>query len=148
MLIRYFLLMVFVVAATAAQADNKIVLKSGNTQSDSEFIFNYFAIINSPYEISNKDIFVGRHDLNDDGEEELFVLIYHFAYCGTVGCNTIIFQKVNGVWKSLAEFSVYAPGKTSWGEVYLYAKQEGQEYKTIYGKPENLRWDRGDYRGF
>lgn len=57
--------------------------------------------------LTRDEVFVGRYDVNGDGRDELFV--HAQVSCGSVGCVTYIFEKINGEWtsiKGLAEISV------------------------------------------
>ena len=50
-------------------------------------------------ELTLDQVHVGRYDVNDDGTDELFL---HVLYsCGSAGCETYLFEKIDGVWMPL-----------------------------------------------
>ena len=52
--------------------------------------------------LREKFTWIARFDLNEDGKDELFVLMYHSLTCGTMGCSgEVLEQDANG-WRRLS----------------------------------------------
>ena len=50
-------------------------------------------------EVTLEQVYVGRYDVNDDGADELFVRVLYS--CGSAGCDTYLFEKIDGEWMPL-----------------------------------------------
>ncbi len=139
-------------APSVLLADERIVLRRGNFGDDREFIERYVVGQYREYGVfkSNKvnpdKLYIGRYDLNSDGIEELFVYISYGFVCGTVGCETVIFQKTASKWTELSSLQVLS-GTVN--ERYLYVtKEKSADYKTLYSEYDGLRWNGKEYVGF
>ncbi|WLR51157.1 hypothetical protein LC040_18655 [Bacillus tianshenii] len=56
--------------------------------------------------VDNVRYYYNRIDLNDDGEEEVFVYLVGPFVCGTGGCSAAIFETINGEYRLLSRFSL------------------------------------------
>ena len=90
---------------------------------------------------SDKDLMVGTFDINDDGVEELFIMVDTSYTCGTAGCGIYVFQRRDDKWAKFALVFGFA--------VYVGAKVGGATgYRTLYGELDEYRWNGSKYRGF
>ena len=129
--------------APAVRADEQLLLKRGALAPDKAFIVDF---VKKHYEDAKTDpnsLFVGRHDINGDGQPELFVYVYDFGWCGVVGCPTVVFERKNGQWTSLAELTVTQDGYVN---MVVYARKEpGLKYLTLYSGYYAYRWNEHDH---
>ncbi len=139
-------------APSVLLADERIVLQRGNFGDDREFIERYVVGQYSEYgvfklnKVDPNNLYIGRYDLNSDGIEELLVYIAYGFVCGTVGCETVIFQKTEGKWTELSSLQVWF---NTVDEQYLYVTEEkSADYKTLYSEYYGLRWNGKEYEGF
>ncbi len=137
-------------ASNVVSADERIVLQRGNFQTDRDFIEQYVVGKYSGYgeyksdKVDPSRLDIGRYDLNGDGVEELLVRISYGFVCGTVGCETVIFQKTARTWRELSSLSVSHVGTVR--QIYLNVTAESSiGYKTIYSVYDGLRWDGKKY---
>ncbi len=90
-------------------------------------------------EIELDELEVGFHDVNDDGNREMFVQIMDTWVCGTSGCETLVFEVLNGSWKLI-------------GAIQLHAVEISDEklsgYRTLYSWPLGARWNGEAYIRF
>ena len=140
-------------APNVVAADERIVLQRGNFGTDREFIERYVVGKYSVYgefnagKVDPSRLYIGRYDLNGDGVEELLVRISYGFVCGTVGCETVIFQRTAGTWKELSSLSVSHVGTV--GQIYLNVTGERTTgYKTIYSEYYGLKWNGKEYFEF
>ena len=82
------------------------------------------------------DILVAFHDVNDDGQLELFFRIYDDPFCGTAECTTFVFQMQGGVWKNIAEFNSTA---------IIVSDEKILGYRTLYWLKSRTHWDGEQY---
>lgn len=101
----------------SAVASDRIVMRLGWFQGDRDTIRrliredrylneSFDATGQDEFKFAMGDLYIGRYDLNDDGKDELFVLIEHMVYCGTIGCTAYVYESENGQWKLLTMISV------------------------------------------
>ena len=71
-------------------------------------------------------------DLNGDGRPEAFVYLISGAYCGSGGCNLMIFTPYQGTWHQVADMSVTNPpirvleSRTrGWNDIIVYVAGGG-----------------------
>ena len=140
-------------APNVVSADERIVLQRGNFQTDREFIEQYVVGKYRGYgefksdKIDPSRLYIGRYDLNGDGVEELLVRISYGFVCGTVGCETVIFEKTSGRWRELSSLSVSHVGTVT--QIYLNVTEESTTgYKTIYSEYYGLKWNGKEYFEF
>lgn len=87
-----------------------------------------------PYK-RERDIHVGRFDLNSDGVAELFVSNHHGEWCGSIGCHYNIFEKRGGAWRDIGG-----------GPNVLYALDETVcGYRSLEGTDGIWRWNGKEY---
>lgn len=133
-----------------ALADEKLILKRGNLGPDHAFIRSFLDSELQPSgRASRSDMaYVGRTDLNKDGQAELFVFVAHTAFCGSVGCETHIFEKSGQGWKELTQLMVLEGSTDGPGQASLSTKDEGLKYLTLYSYYYGLRWNGKEYAQF
>lgn len=82
---------------------------------------------------------IAVRDLNDDGMAEVIIYFGVTAYCGTVGCDMGIYQKINGSWRRIG----FGTGYVVW-----VSDQKVLGYRTLYSQgPDIWRWDGNQYGG-
>ena len=143
-------ILLFSLASNVVSADERIVLQRGNFGPDREFIEQYVVGKYRGYgefksdKVDPSRLYIGRYDLNGDGVEELFVRISYGFVCGTVGCETVIFEKTSIGWTELSILYVSHFGTVR--QIYLNVADESSTgYKTIYSVYDGLRWDGKKY---
>ena len=85
------------------------------------------------------NMFAGRFDITGDGVEELFVTIFHRWVCGTVGCNTPIFQMTPNGWQELS--SITAMISIVDGPEIFVADEVIDGYRTLHADYYGLHWN-------
>ncbi len=140
-------------ASNVVSAHERIVLQRGNFGTDREFIEQYVVGKYRGYgefksdKVDPSRLYIGRYDLNGDGVEELLFRISYGFVCGTVGCETVIFQRTAGTWKELSSFPVSHVGTVK--EIYINVIVENTTgYKTIYSEYYGLKWHGKEYYVF
>ena len=140
-------------APNVVSGHERIVLQRGNFGTDRVFIERYVIGKYGGYrelksgKVDPSRLYIGRYDLNSDGVEELLVRISYGFVCGTVGCETVIFQKTAGTWRELSSLSVSHVGTVK--QIYLNATGESTTgYKTIYSEYYGLKWNGEEYAEF
>lgn len=81
-------------------------------------------------------------DLNRDGRPEIFLLKRLIGWCGSAGCEMIVLQQRNGIWREVYRDSSYHSIKLldEWDGAYRRV-----EYRSDFlGTRDILRWD-GDH---
>ena len=143
-------ILLLLLAPNLVSADERIVLQRGDFQTDRDFIEQYVVGKYSVYgefksnKVDPSRLYIGRYDLNGDGVEELLVRISYGFVCGTVGCETVIFEKTSGRWRKLSILYVSHFGTVK--QIYLNVAEESSiGYKTIYSVYDGLRWDGKKY---
>lgn len=81
-------------------------------------------------------------DLNRDGRPEIFLLKQLIGWCGSAGCEMIVLQQRNGVWKEVYNGSSYHSIKLLDEWDGPYRRVEYASY--LIGNRLILRWD-GDH---
>ncbi|MCH8098598.1 MAG: hypothetical protein IID53_16195 [Proteobacteria bacterium] len=137
-------------ASNVVSAHERIVLQRGDFQKDREFIERYVIGKYGGYrelkagKVDPSRLYIGRYDLNGDGVEELLVRISYGFVCGTVGCETVIFEKTFVGWRELSILYVSHVGSVR--QIYLNVTEESStNYKTIYSENDGLRWNGKKY---
>ena len=92
------------------------------------------------------DIFAGRFDITGDGVEELFVTISHNYVCGTVGCDTSIFQMTPIGWQELS--TITAMISDIGGPEIFVADEVIDGYRTLHADYYGLHWNGEQYIGY
>jgi hypothetical protein len=88
----------------------------------------------------------GRYDINGDGVEELFVTIQQSFVCGTVGCETPIFQMTPDGWRELSSITVRVSIR---GGPRLSVSDEVIDgYRTLLADYYGLHWNGEQYIGY
>ena len=98
--------------------------------------------------LSFKEISVGRHDVDGDSVDELFVYIEHSGFCGTIGCEGTIFQRQQNDWRVIGGFRSLFGSVDSVGDErgHLILKGTGKDgYRTLKSPTEIHRWDGTQY---
>ncbi len=88
------------------------------------------------------DLQVAYHDLNDDGSPEMLLAYAEVSsyYCGTGGCDLIVFQWRDGRWQTSGDGFMFAP----W-----VSEEKVDGYRTLFtSRGQGLRWDGSRYRDF
>ncbi len=137
-------------APNVVSAHERIVLQRGNFGTDRDFIEQYVVGKYSGYgefkagKVDPSRLYIGRYDLNGDGVEELLVRISYGFVCGTVGCETVIFEKTTVGWRELSSLPVSHVGTVR--QIYLNVIVKSTTgYKTIYSENYGLRWNGKKY---
>lgn len=116
-------------------------LLPGNYGSDAAFIGTVVAETFEPTPLPdnysrNRNIHIGRIDLNVDGMEELFIANYHYDACEidtfVDGCPFLLFQREGTGWREIGK------GRLRYTVFLLDETIEG--YRSIRGQNENYRW--------
>ena len=146
-------ILLFSLAPNVVSAHERIVLQRGNFGTDRDFIEQYVVGKYSGYgefkagKVDPSRLYIGRYDLNGDGVKELLFRISYGFVCGTVGCETVIFQRTEGTWKELSSFPVSHVGTVK--EIYINVVVESTTgYKTIYSEYYGLKWHGKEYYVF
>ena len=99
---------VIVLGLSGATAEEEWVrMKPGDFGNESEFLDRF---VFEEYERDQvyitaysreRNIYVGRYDVNGDGVTEIFVFNTHSSWCGSAGCDTDIFERVGDDWRDI-----------------------------------------------
>lgn len=165
-------------SATAAFAYDRILLRAGDVGDDASFLQRFLdeelELFRPASENEDEDeeerewaqkyirdwvrfdwIFVGRFDINDDGQDELFVMLGFPSRCGSAGCDMKIFRRTEQGWQQLpgyvdavlspAEAHPSVPGRvdpSARGLTYeIWASEERVGgYRTLVGDEFGARW--------
>ena len=87
-----------------------------------------------------------RHDITGDGSPELFVTVRSGYLCGTVGCETFIFEMTPNGWRDLTSISAMILERL--GPELFVSDEVIDGYRTLYGEYYGLRWNGKVYDGF
>ena len=51
--------------------------------------------------VRDRNVWVGRFDLNDDGDKEIVLRVNSGYFCGSVGCPTFVFERQGDTWAEI-----------------------------------------------
>ena len=85
------------------------------------------------------NLFIGRFDLNDDGVPELFVSFQHSYVCGSFGCDTRIYQRLDRRWDHLTTVSMQ-------GGVFVLDERIGG-WRSLCASEHGVRWGKDPRTG-
>ena len=91
-------------------------------------------------------LYSGRYDINGDGVEELFVTIEQGSVCGTVGCETPIFERTPDGWRELSSIMVMV--SIIDGPAIFVADEVIDGYRTLHADYYGLHWTGEQYIGY
>lgn len=131
------LFVAFGYAGTAALGDELIVTRAGDFGAEAEFINRFIAKEKErdwlPESYSReRSVYIGRYDLNDDGNLELIVVVDNSMFCGSVGCHPDIFEKRGGLWRDIGGLSAH-------GILVMHESVCG--YRSLRGTEGIYRWN-------
>ena len=151
-------------AAVSVHADERIpftrgALKGGDWAFFSNYLLaEYPLIVKDVSEIQGLDrdgaleymrrlmLHDARNDITGDGSPELFVTVRSGYVCGTVGCETIIFEMAPNGWRDLASIMVTILIRD--GPEHFVSDEVIDGYRTLYAEYYGLRWNGKVYDGF
>ena len=151
-------------AAVSVQADERIPFTRGDLKGgDWTFFRNYLLaehplIVKDVSEVQGLDrdgaleylrrlmLYDARHDITGDGSPELFVTVQSICVCGTVGCETIIFEMTPSGWRDLTSISVMILDRV--GPELFLSDEVIDGYRTLYAEYYGLRWNGKLFDGF
>lgn len=89
--------------------------------------------------------FVGKFDLNDDGIDELFLGVFQSYYCGTIGCNVLIFKRSGPKeWRFMSSMLTYDNGQDrSWPTRICATVERRGGWRTLYSSADILLFRSG-----
>lgn len=141
-------------------------MKKGQLGADETFVMDFFQaryerlgkpvaelfkIFDPPYNsFSSEFVQSAKVDLNQDGFDELIVIFEHMFSCGSGGCDSYIFRKVDGGWIEIADFSglqgveLAEPIIDGWPRVYSHEAclvWKGGRYKEFNDDPFEMGVD-------
>lgn len=133
---------VIVLGLSGATAEEEWVrMKPGDFGNESEFLDRF---VFEEYERDQvyitaysreKNIYIGRHDVNGDGVTELFVYNTHSSWCGSAGCQTDIFEGSGKNWQNIGG-----------GPLLERVMEESVcGYRSLKGVDGIYRWDGKEY---
>jgi hypothetical protein len=113
-------------------AEYPLIVKdiAGEKKLDREAAWEYFR---------KHDLFAGRFDITGDGDEELFVTIFHNYVCGTAGCDTSIFEMTANGWRELSSISPMV--SIIDGPVIFVSDEVIDGYRTLHTDYMGLHWN-------
>ena len=136
------------IAATRAAASDVVILRPGDVGEEREFFESLLEKARAEcfcnFQMTN--FWVGRFDINDDGQYELFVSYENSPFCGTAGCTNPIFQLQNGRWQEIAGLD---GGRSAVGGIdprpnpfnYIIVSVERfDSYRTLIGREIGMQW--------
>ena len=91
-------------------------------------------------------LYSGRYDINGDGVEELFVTIEQSSVCGTVGCETPIFEMTPDGWRELSSIMVMV--SIIDGPEIFASDEVIDGYRTLHTDYYGLHWNGEQYIGY
>ena len=104
-------------------------------------------------EVILEQVYVGRYDVNDDGADELFVRVLYS--CGSAGCDTYLFEKIDGEWMPLDGISRVTVLDSTRIDGEAVATLDvwidpATGYKSVFADESGFRWtgERYAYPGF
>ena len=131
------LLIAFGYAGPDALGDELIVTRAGDFGAEADFINRFIAKEKEqgwlPESYSReRSVYIGRYDLNDDGNLELIVVVDNSMFCGSVGCHPDIFEKQGGLWTNIGTVSAHG---------LLVMREKVCGYRSLGGTQGIYRWD-------
>ena len=145
-----------------ASAGEKVVMRRDNLGGDFAFV-DRFLELNWPHyyrpdeplevmpELSIDMVHVGRYDVDDDGQSELFVHVGYVGVCGSAGCTAYVFEKRDHEWVALEDiprFRVTNADRRVDGEAVLALDvwtDPASGYKSVFSTFAGLRWTGTEY---
>ena len=121
----------------------RVVTRRDNFGEDLRFVDQYLGLtwpeyyrtqapVEVGFEFSLDDVYVGRYDVNGDGQAELFVHVQYVGLCGSGGCPTYVFERKNGEWANVSRIV---------GDAYMDVWVDPDTgYKTVFSYYSGLRW--------
>lgn len=94
------------------------------------------SIVEAMEKLRREMIWSGRFDLNLDGVSEIFVFIGHSYACGTIGCDTLVFEKVGRKWVHLSNDTALFDIKNG-PELFIANEKRWRYYRR--GTPDDIR---------
>ena len=141
-------------------AAERVVMSGGNFGENFAFIDRYLRIRwQDSYGVEPEEgtelltldeVFVGRHDINNDLQDELFV--HMEVSCGSVGCPTAVFEKRDGEWEKLfSNISVLGHERVDGELVYFLDVWNDPDtgHRSVFSYFAGFRWtgERYEYLG-
>ena len=155
---------VLVSAAVSVHADERISFTGGGLKGGDWAFFRNFLLAEYPLivkhasEVRNVDregaleslrrymLYSAHYDITGDGSPELFVTVQSGYVCGTVGCETFIFEMAPNGWRELT--SIPAMISIHDGPRLFLSDEVIDGYRTLYAEYYGLRWNGKLYDGF
>ncbi len=132
------------VAPSSALAMDVVTLRRGDLGRESDFLRKYVRDARSGYEDDRrpdyprrKDLYVGRFDLNGDGQYELFLFLDPPGDNGTAPLFAEIYQKVAGNWTAIGIVPPIGRGRTCTIEI---SEERIHGWRTVLGEEFGLRF--------
>ena len=133
----------------AGSAADAVVTRPDNFGEDLAFIDGYLTLtwpdyyrverpVERGHEFGLDSVYVGRYDVNGDGQAELFVHVQFVGLCGSAGCPTYVFERQAGEWTRVSAMS----GDPSMG-VWI---DPDSRYKSVFSYYAGFRWTGETYR--
>ena len=108
-------------ATTSADTDYKVDFKFEGLTKERQIAKSFYKkeiddVENTMQEMGNDEdhikieIRIDYFDLNEDGQKEILVYLYHSAFCGTHGCSFYILEKKGTEWKEILNLTAYGEG--------------------------------------
>ena len=122
-----------------AQLEEPVEMKPGDFREDARFLERFIFeeweegtidVLGNRY-VRERDVMVGRVDLNADGVDEIMMQIQGLGYCGSAGCDTVVLQRHDESWAVIG-------GGRLWSWV-LTERVCG--YKSLIGRDGIYRWN-------
>ena len=113
---RRFLVILVAIAVLGASAGahavewRRVAMKPARTAEEIDLVRSYFSqdigmvenfVISKT--VIHKHIYLGRIDIDDDGWDEIVMLLGKDYYCGSVGCTTKLFRHDGRAWREICE---------------------------------------------
>lgn len=137
------LAVVLLIVGRHAHAAERLALERGALDPDRTFIESFakplFTHDRQPYSASY--VYVGRHDIDGDGEAELVVFIAAFNSCGVVGCPMKVFKRAGHEWLEFLELTATSDDDSSKGALLYAVREKSHPYLTIFSTYEGWRWN-------
>lgn len=146
----------FALWSVTALASDFVIMRQGEVGEDRAFLEAWLEPIRAGCidcepcgcdRLSVDELYIGRYDINGDGQPELFVVIGSSYFCGTAGCENPIFQKRNGHWVELTglDGGGWIGSDETGGSNCHFIEVPGERrhgWLTLIGLETGLRWRR------
>lgn len=140
-----------VVDITRAAASDIVILRPGDVGEEKAFFESLLVRARAECfcDFQITDFQIGRFDVNDDGQYELFVSYGKFPFCGSFGCHNPVFQLQNGHWKPITEldggtwtFGAFdtRPNRLHYVIAIIVADERFDSYRTLIGGEMGVQW--------